>query len=124
MNSRDPKLTCLLFNEAINRQDLDGLSALMTENHTFIDRNGKVGRPKSFMIDGWRQFFEMFPAYRNTFTRIESRGDFVTILGHAFWTEQQPHDPVIWTAKIENDLVAEWRVYADSGDNRKSLQLV
>jgi predicted SnoaL-like aldol condensation-catalyzing enzyme len=123
MNSRDPKLTSLLFNEAINRQDVDSLSALMTEDHTFIDREGKVGRPKSSMIDGWRRFFGMFPAYKNTFTRIESQGELVVIVGHAFWTDQQPYDPVIWTARIENDLVAEWRVYDDSEEIRKSLQI-
>jgi len=38
MNTRDPKLISLLFNEAIKNQDIDTLSDLMTEDHTFIDR--------------------------------------------------------------------------------------
>jgi predicted SnoaL-like aldol condensation-catalyzing enzyme len=121
MNTRDPKLISLLFNEAINNQDVDALSALMTEDHTFIDREGKVGTPKSSMVDGWKRFFELFPAYKNTFTRVESQGDLVLILGHAFWSEQQPYDPVIWTARIEHDLVAEWRVHHDTDENRRAL---
>ena len=121
MNTRDPKLISLLFNEAINNQDIDALSALMTEDHTFIDREGKVGTPKSYMVDGWKRFFELFPAYKNTFTRVESQGDLVVILGHAFWSEQQPYDPVIWTAKIEHDHVTEWRVRYDTDENRQAL---
>jgi len=124
MNSKDPKLIALLFNECINAQDLDGLSRLMTGGHTFIDRDGTVHKSKSVMVDSWRRFFEMCPRYRNTFTRIESRNDLVIILGHAFWSEEQPYDPAIWTAKIENDLVAEWRVHADSEENRKALHIL
>ena len=37
-DARNPKLISLLFNEAMNNQDIDTLSDLMTEDHTFIDR--------------------------------------------------------------------------------------
>ena len=33
----DPKLVVLRFNEAINAQDLEALSALMTDDHRFVD---------------------------------------------------------------------------------------
>jgi ketosteroid isomerase-like protein len=59
MNTRDPKLTALQFNEYINKQDIKGLSHLMTENHTFIDREGKVDKGKRSMIKGWMEFFEI-----------------------------------------------------------------
>lgn len=36
MNMRDPKLTALLFNECINAQDIEGLVALVTDNHSLI----------------------------------------------------------------------------------------
>jgi len=42
MNSRDPKLIVLLFNECINNQDVEELTSLMTEDHTFIDRKGEI----------------------------------------------------------------------------------
>lgn len=95
----------------------------MTADHTFIDREGKTGRTKEFMARGWREFFKMFPGYRNTFTRIESRDDLVVILGFAYWSEEQPYDPVIWTASVVNDLVREWRVYADTEANRRAFKL-
>ncbi len=118
MNAKDPKLIALLFNESINSHDVDGLAALMTEDHPFIDRELNTGHPKDAMVRGWRDFFQMFPRYKNTFTRIQSRDNRVVILGWAYWSEEQPYDPVIWTAIIVGDLVREWRVYADTETNR------
>ena len=58
------------FNDCINNQDIDGLAALMSEDHTFIDRDGSSHGPKSHMVEGWKQFFEMFALYKNTFDKI------------------------------------------------------
>lgn len=123
MNSRDPKLTALLFNEYINNQDINGLSGLMTDGHTFIDRDGGVHAGKESMTNGWIEFFKQFPDYRNTFNRVESREEAVIIIGYAVWSKDSPEDHVIWTARIEDDLVAEWRVYIDTEENRKMLKV-
>ena len=61
MNSKDPKLTALQFNKHINGQDIKGLSSLMAEDHTFIDREDEIHRGKEFMAKGWIEFFESFP---------------------------------------------------------------
>ena len=81
MSSRDPELTALMFNEHINARDLDGLSALMTDDHTFIDREGGRHGGKDHMTEGWRTFFEQFPEYRNTFLRVESPLRAASLLG-------------------------------------------
>ena len=109
------------FNDCINNQDIDGLAALMPEDHTFIDRDGSSHGPKSHMLEGWKQFFEMFALYKNTFDKIMADGDEVFVLGFAYWSEKEPYDPVIWTAKIENNLIAEWWVYEDSDETRKKF---
>ncbi len=124
MSTRDPKLVALLFNECINTSDLEGLARLMTDDHAFVDREGKVHQPKQVMVDGWKDFFGMFPEYRNTFDRVDSRDNLVVILGHAYWSKEKPYDPVIWTATIFNGQVREWRVYADTPQNRKSFNLL
>lgn len=123
MNTQDPKSIALAFNDCITRQDINGLAGLMTEDHTFIDREGKISRPKKVMIEGWKKFFEMFPRYKNTFTRVESKDDLVTMLGYAYWSEEQPRDNAIWTATVVEDLVAEWRIYYDTDENRRIFQL-
>lgn len=124
MNIKDPKLIALQFNECINSQDIDGLARLMTEDHAFIDREGKASQSKEVMVQGWKEFFQMFPKYKNTFTRVESRDNLVFILGFAYWSEKEPHDPVIWTATIVDDLVQEWRVYVDTEANRRVFNLI
>lgn len=124
MNSIDPKLTALQFNECINKQDIDGLSSLMTEDHVFADRAGKGDKGKESMTKGWKGFFDMFPEYENTFIRVQSQDDFVVIYGYAIWKKGTERDYVIWTAKIENDLVAEWRIYKDTEENKKKFNLL
>ena len=124
MNKKDPKLTALQFNECINNQDLNGLARLMTDDHAFIDREGHAHQPKQKMIQGWKDFFPTYPAYKNTFERVQSKDDLVAILGYAYWSEKQPHDSVIWTAIIADDLVQEWRVYEDTEANRKRYDLL
>ena len=121
MNTRDPKLIALQFNEFINDQDIKGLCSLMTDDHTFIDRAGAVDKGKASMTKGWIDFFNNFPEYKNTFDRVESHDNLVILIGHAYWSEQKEYDPAIWTARIEDDLVAEWRIYGDTADNRRKL---
>ena len=124
MNRKDPKLTALQFNEYINGHDVRGLSNLMTANHTFIDRANQVDKGKESMTKGWMDFFASFPDYKNTFNRVESRDNVVILLGYAYWNETNTYDPAIWTARIENDLVAEWRIYEDTEENRKNFSLM
>jgi ketosteroid isomerase-like protein len=121
MNRRDPKLTALLFNEQINHRDIDGLSALMSDDYTFIDREDAVYRGKETMTRGWIEFFISFPEYQNTFTRVESRDDLVILIGYAVWSKNAQPDHAIWTATIRDDRVAQWRIYEDTNENRAML---
>lgn len=123
MSSVDPKLTALQFNEYINQQDIDGLTSLMTEKHQFIDRAGEIVKGKDAMTKGWIEFFDSFPEYLNTFLRVDSRDDLVILYGYAIWSTDSERDYAIWTATIENNLVAEWRIYEDSEENRRQLDL-
>jgi len=124
MKKLDPTLIVRQFNECINNKDLFGLTKLMTDDNTFIDRDGTETKTKKVMTQNWGKFFAMFPDYKNTFTRIESSQDMVTIIGYAFWSKGRPHDHVIWTAKISNDLIKEWRIYEDTKQTRHILNLI
>ncbi len=123
MNKRDPKLTALMFNEFINNRDLEGLAGLMTEDHIFIDRHNVEDRGKDSMTRGWKSFFEEFPEYRNVFTSVESRDDLVLLQGYALWSRGGEPDHVIRSARIRGDLVAEWRIYEETEQNRIALGL-
>ncbi|MFX1457611.1 MAG: hypothetical protein ACFFDB_19775 [Promethearchaeota archaeon] len=121
MNSRDPKLIALQFNEYITNQDIKRLSSLMTEDHIFIDRKGVISGD---MINGWKRFFIEWPTYRNIFTRVESQENMVILIGYALWSkDSKKEDHAIWTATIENDLVTKWQIYEDTQENRNKLNI-
>jgi hypothetical protein len=124
MNTRDPKLTVLLFNECINSQDIEGLVALMTDNHILITY-GSVDSPgKESSKQAWLSFFHDFPDYMNHFHRIESQDNFVTIVGNSICPKNDfLNKNALWSAKIEDDKVLEWQVYDDTIENRKRLKI-
>ena len=124
MGSIDPKLITLQFNECINTQNIRGISDLMTEDHRFTDRDEKVVSFKESLISTWIRFFEEFPEYRNNFELIETHGNVVILYGYATWKKGDAPDHAIWTATIENDLVAEWRIYEDTEDNKKKFNVI
>ncbi len=121
MKSSDPKTVALEFNKCINRHDVEGLSALMPADHIYIDREGRSDRSKSGMVRAWEEFFQAFPKYRNIFHRVESFNNLVIMVGYAYWDKDNRHDPAIWVAKIAGGLVAEWRIYYDTEENRKKF---
>ena len=124
MNTRDPKLTALLFNECINSEDLDGMVSLMTDNHSLIcyDEVGSINKKTS--REAWARFFSDVTNYKNHFSRIESRDNFVIMLGKATCSNVESlNKSVLWSATIENDKLSEWQVYNDTIENRKRLKI-
>jgi GNAT superfamily N-acetyltransferase/ketosteroid isomerase-like protein len=117
----DPVSLVMRFNDCINDQDADGLHALMTEDHKFIDSSGDVDCGREEMTQGWRDFFKSFPDYRNLFSCVEARDDFVVILGRSVCKYEPLHGPAIWTAKVRDGLMSEWRVYHDTDETRRKL---
>jgi predicted SnoaL-like aldol condensation-catalyzing enzyme len=122
MNKRDPNLIALLYNEHINSRNLEGVIALMAENHRFIDTKNRV-ESKEQMKTSWAEFFTEYPDYKNVFHTIISRGNFVIMLGHSECSEPVLDGPAIWTAKVNNDQVTEWRIFLDTIENRKLLEI-
>jgi len=123
MEKRDPKIIALLYNEQINARSVKGCSKLMTEDHVFIDIPGKVHNGRDYMLQCWEEFFDEFPDYQNIFTRVENQDDFVILLGYSTCSHEPLDGPAIWTAKIRDNLIAEWRIYEDTPENRKMLKV-
>jgi ketosteroid isomerase-like protein len=111
MDSSKLMLTALKFNEKINLQDVEGLAELMTEDHTFIDNSGEITKGKKVMKEGWRQFFKKYPDYRNIFTSVAVQDNVVVMVGYSKCSNKLLDGPSIWTAKVHQGLVSEWRVY-------------
>jgi 3-methyladenine DNA glycosylase AlkD/ketosteroid isomerase-like protein len=122
-----PEDIALQFVEHINERDLDGLTELMTEEHTFIDIAGCVHQGREMMRDGWAEYFTACPEYTIYVSQIIVVGDTVVLFGSTTGShlhlppEAEFRDTAIWTAKIENDRVAEWRIYDDTEKVRDAL---
>ena len=100
----------LKFNEKINQQDLEGLAELMTDDHTFIDSDGAVTKGKDVMKKGWQEFFKRFPDYKNIFTCVTIQNDIVVMIGYSTCSYKPLAGPNVWTAKVLDGLLSEWRV--------------
>ena len=118
----DLKSIALQFNNCINTQDLEGLVNLMTDDHVFIDsvNNKVVGKQDNKL--NWAKFFKLFPVYRNVFEIVTLQGSTVIMLGYSLCSDEVLNNVrSIWTAKVENNKLKEWRVYTDSLENRAKL---
>ena len=62
MNSKDPKQIAILFNECINKQDIEALSNLMSDDHTFITEKGMFPNQKKQWFNPGSNFFKCFPS--------------------------------------------------------------
>jgi ketosteroid isomerase-like protein len=120
---KNQKNLILEFNNCINKRDTEEISSLMNEDYVFIDSENNVEKGKQSGIVSWKGFFEHFPDYRNVFEKIIVKRDIVIVLGHSVCSNKMLNGKAIWTAKVKNDKIKEWRVYEDTLENRKKLKL-
>ena len=119
------------FVAAINRQDVDELAALMTPEHRFVDSLGNVVEGREKMRAGWAGYFKMVPDYRIAVNECICDGQVVVLFGIAEGTyaregkvtaEERWSTPVALRAIVTDELVAEWRVYADNEPLRQQMR--
>jgi len=118
------------FIAAINRRNPAELSALMTEDHTFVDSGGNVQSGRNNMTAGWAQYFRMFPDYEARVESILADGALVAAFGSASGTyagkrglvpENRIEMPAAWKAIVEDGKIKLWQVYADWTEGCKTI---
>jgi ketosteroid isomerase-like protein len=121
-NSR-ARQTALAFIDRINAGDPEGIAARMTEDHVFIDSLGNRMQGRDAMHDAWVGYLSWFPDYRIEVDMVIEEDDLVALFGTASATFAvdgvlSPANgwniPAAWTARVDGDRIAEWRVYADN----------
>jgi uncharacterized protein (TIGR02246 family) len=129
--SDSPESGARAFVRAINRQDVEGLAALMAPEHRFIDSLGNVVEGREKMRAAWAGYFRMVPDYSIAVEETFCDGPVVVMLGVAQGTyspdgklraENRWETPAALRALIEDGLVAEWRVYADNEPMRQLMR--
>jgi ketosteroid isomerase-like protein len=118
-----PVETLLQFLDRINQRDVDKLAELMTEDHIFIDSLGSSVRGREKVRAGWRGYYAFCPDYWVSHEEVFQNGNKVAVFGSAGGTiadnrklplENKWRVTAAWLAVGENDLVKEWRIYADN----------
>jgi limonene-1,2-epoxide hydrolase len=130
MNQGSAVDVAMAFVAKINQHDVDGLVALMTPDHLFIDALGTTMRGAERMRQGWKGYFSMFPDYSIEVTDEFNRDSLVAMFGKARGTlavngnlqrENFWEIPAAWRAIVQQGRVAEWRVYCDNDPARKIM---
>lgn len=114
--------TVLNFLEKINEHDINGIVHLLSDDHKFIDSMGIVVNGKKEMRHAWKLYFKWFPDYeisvKNTLLTDDSVGIFGTARGTFNTDEVSESDkfeiPAAWRAKVKDNLIMEWQVFADN----------
>jgi ketosteroid isomerase-like protein len=116
MSKTTVERTALLFNDAINAQDLDALERLMTADHRFVDGDGSSIDGRTDSLAAWESFFEAFPDYRNHFDLVITLGDHVVIKGSSTCRDPRLAGPALWSALVVEGRVSEWRIHDEATD--------
>jgi len=111
--------TILVFIERINAHDADGLGALMSDDHTFIDAHGNQVRGKDKMVPGWTGYFSWFPDYYIEIADVFEAGDKLALFGFAGGSFQGKETeswrlPAAWNAEVKDGRVTLWQVFCDT----------
>ncbi len=113
----------LAFIDQINSHDVRGLSALMTEDHLFVDGLGQEVYGRRQIERGWRAYFSWFPDYSITVDDTLGSNSVAALFGSAQGTyfvggkllpENYWRINAAWKAVVRDEHIAEWRIYADN----------
>ncbi len=108
----------------INDHDVAGLSALLTEDHRFVDSLGSVFVGRETLRAGWTDYFRLVSEYRITVDEFADGGSSLLLVGSVAgrsggvdWKV-----PAAWRAVVRDGRIAEWQVYVDNEPLRASLR--
>ena len=120
-----PVAAVLSFIDCINRTDLDGLCALMSDDHRLLvlDEPPLVGRDANRAA--WEGYFSSFPDYVVYPRHISADGPRVAVVGATTGShlglpdEEELQLGVIWVAEVAGGRLSLWQVADDTPEARR-----
>jgi ketosteroid isomerase-like protein len=102
----------------INAHDPSGIIALCTADHVFSDRLGSTLSGRERLKEAWAGYFSLFPDYCIEVESTVAQDTLVLACGFASATHAPSQTtwriPAAWRARVEDERIAEWQVYADN----------
>ena len=124
--SQDVVETAFRFVECINRQEVERLAEMMTEEHRFEDPSCDTYVGRGSMEEGWTDYFQMCPDYTIHVSDFHQQGNRVFLMGQTTgshldlpWREEF-RDKVIGIADIQGQQLSLWKIIADTRDARRA----
>lgn len=124
--ARDVVETPFRYVAHVNRQDVDKLAEMMTEDHRFVDPSGDEAVDQDTMRQGWVDYFHLCPDYMIHVSAFHQRGNRVFLMGQTTgshldlpWREEF-QDKMIWIADVAGDQISLWKILADTEENRRA----
>jgi ketosteroid isomerase-like protein len=132
MNARlssSPVAMAVSFMDCINRGDIDGLGALMHDDHELhiFDEPPTVGREAN--IRAWEGYAAAFPDYLILPSHMAARGTTAAVLGTTAGShlglpdEAEMKLTLIWLCEIADGKVLRWNLIADTDADRSRWEL-
>jgi hypothetical protein len=127
----DTSAVLLTFIEKINRHDIGGLTALMTDDHEFVDSLGMAVQGKDAMRQAWIGYFYLIPDYAIAVDELFAKADSAALVGTASGTyavrgallpENRWSIPIAIRCTVRGGLVARWQVFADNEPVRRLVK--
>jgi SnoaL-like domain len=120
-----PLAAVVSFIDCINHADLDGLCALMSDEHRLVvlDEPPLVGRDANGAA--WKGYFSSFPEYVIYPRHISADGPRVAVVGATTGShlglpdEEELQFGVIWVAEVTGGALSLWQVADDTPDARR-----
>lgn len=111
------------FVTAVNTHQLDKMSALLSNDHTYTDAGNVQHTGSQKAVEAWKAWFEWFPDYKLEIEQWLPAGDTVAVFGYAsgtFHTLSGDTGAAHWRlpfagkAVVKQGVLTAWQVYADT----------
>jgi SnoaL-like domain len=125
-----PLAAVVSFVDCINRSDLDGLGALMSDDHRLVvlDETPVVGRHAN--VEAWKGYFSSFPEYVIYPWHLTAADSRVAVLGTTTGShldlpeEEESKLGVIWLAEVTDGVLSRWQIVEDTPEARRRYGVV
>jgi ketosteroid isomerase-like protein len=105
----------------INAHDVDGIVALCSADHRFIDGSGATLTGLERIREAWSEYLTLFPDYRIDVESLVADSELVLLAGSASGSvetregTQRWRIPAAWRAEVRAaELIDVWQVFADN----------
>ncbi len=129
MKVTKPVRTALDYITAINENNLDTITRMMTDDHLFVDIDLEEIYRHDTLVSWWKFYMEHWPAYHIYVSEIYHNGDQVIIIGRTTGShtgipeDREFKQSLIWFCEVEGNKVKHWHLYYDTPENRDRFKL-